>query len=50
MIHKQKGTNMASIKIHWSFWVICVVALIWNIMGEYELHHANESRYVGKLS
>ena len=24
---------MSEIKIHWSFWVICVVALIWNIMG-----------------
>ena len=24
---------MANIKIHWSFWVICVVALIWNVMG-----------------
>ena len=21
------------IKPHWSFWVICIVALIWNIMG-----------------
>jgi hypothetical protein len=21
------------IKPHWSFWVICVVALIWNVMG-----------------
>ncbi len=24
---------MAEIKVHWSFWVICVVALIWNVMG-----------------
>ncbi len=24
---------MAELKIHWSFWVICVIALIWNIMG-----------------
>ena len=24
---------MAEIKIHWSFWVICIVALIWNVMG-----------------
>jgi hypothetical protein len=24
---------MTEIKIHWSFWVICVVALIWNVMG-----------------
>lgn len=24
---------MAELKIHWSFWVICVVALIWNVMG-----------------
>ena len=24
---------MAETKIHWSFWVICVVALIWNLMG-----------------
>jgi hypothetical protein len=24
---------MSEIKIHWSFWVICVVALVWNIMG-----------------
>jgi len=21
------------IKPHWSFWVICIVALIWNVMG-----------------
>ena len=20
-------------KVHWSFWVICVVALLWNLMG-----------------
>ena len=25
--------NKTHIKPHWSFWVICVVALIWNIMG-----------------
>jgi len=24
---------MSELKIHWSFWVICVIALIWNIMG-----------------
>ena len=24
---------MSEIKIHWSFWVICVVALFWNVMG-----------------
>ena len=24
---------MTEIKAHWSFWVICVVALIWNVMG-----------------
>ncbi len=24
---------MSEIKIHWSFWVICIAALIWNIMG-----------------
>ena len=24
---------MAEIKIHWSFWLICIVALIWNGMG-----------------
>jgi len=24
---------MTNIKIHWSFWVVCVVALIWNVMG-----------------
>lgn len=24
---------MSEIKIHWSFWVICIVALIWNILG-----------------
>jgi len=24
---------MTDIKIHWSFWVICVIALIWNSMG-----------------
>lgn len=23
----------AHIKPHWSFWVICVIALIWNVMG-----------------
>ena len=22
-----------NIKPHWSFWVICVVALVWNVMG-----------------
>ena len=21
------------INIHWSFWVVCIVALIWNVMG-----------------
>ena len=25
--------NKTQISPHWSFWVICVVALIWNIMG-----------------
>lgn len=24
---------MTEIKIHWSFWLICIVALIWNLMG-----------------
>ena len=24
---------MSEIKIHWSFWVICIAALIWNLMG-----------------
>jgi len=24
---------MSEIKTHWSFWVICVVVLIWNVMG-----------------
>ena len=24
---------MHNIKVHWSFWVICTIALIWNIMG-----------------
>ena len=24
---------MHNIKAHWSFWVICTFALIWNIMG-----------------
>ena len=24
---------MTEMKIHWSFWVICVSALVWNIMG-----------------
>ena len=24
---------MSDIKIHWSFWLICLGALIWNIMG-----------------
>lgn len=24
---------MTKIKIHWSFWLICIVALIWNVMG-----------------
>jgi len=23
----------AHIKPHWSFWVICIVALVWNVMG-----------------
>ena len=25
--------NETHIKPHWSFWVICVIALIWNLMG-----------------
>jgi hypothetical protein len=25
--------NKPDVKPHWSFWVICVVALIWNGMG-----------------
>ena len=25
--------NEVQIKPHWSFWVICIVALIWNVMG-----------------
>ena len=24
---------MTGIKIHWSFWLICIAALIWNVMG-----------------
>lgn len=24
---------MSEIKIHWSFWVICIISLIWNVMG-----------------
>jgi len=24
---------MSAVKIHWSFWVICILALIWNVMG-----------------
>ena len=24
---------MTEIKIHWSFWLICIVAMIWNLMG-----------------
>lgn len=24
---------MTEIKIHWSFWLICIAALIWNVMG-----------------
>jgi len=24
---------MTQIKIHWSFWLVCVVALIWNLLG-----------------
>ena len=24
---------MTEINIHWSFWLICIVALIWNVMG-----------------
>jgi hypothetical protein len=31
--HYSKERNLSEIKVHWSFWVICVVALIWNIMG-----------------
>ncbi len=31
--HHLKGRDMPKIKIHWSFWVICVGALTWNIMG-----------------
>ena len=26
-------TSETHIKPHWSFWVICIVALIWNVMG-----------------
>lgn len=29
----QEGANMSEIKIHGSFWVICVVTLVWNVMG-----------------
>ena len=25
--------SKAQIRPHWSFWVICIVALIWNVMG-----------------
>ena len=25
--------NHAPVKPHWSFWVICVLALFWNVMG-----------------
>jgi len=25
--------NEVQIKPHWSFWVICIIALIWNVMG-----------------
>ena len=24
---------MSEVKVHWSFWVVCVAALIWNLMG-----------------
>ena len=24
---------MTKTKIHWSFWIICIVALLWNLMG-----------------
>lgn len=24
---------MSEIKIHWSFWLICIIALLWNFMG-----------------
>jgi len=24
---------MTEIKIHWSFWLICILALVWNMMG-----------------
>jgi len=24
---------MANIKVHWSFWVICIAALVWNLMS-----------------
>jgi hypothetical protein len=25
--------NKTHVKPHWSFWLICIVALIWNVMG-----------------
>ena len=25
--------NKSLVKPHWSFWVVCVIALIWNAMG-----------------
>lgn len=31
--HYIEARILTEIKIHWSFWAICVVALIWNIMG-----------------
>lgn len=27
------GINMAKEKFHWSFWIISIIALIWNVMG-----------------
>jgi len=25
--------NESQVKPHWSFWIVCLVALIWNVMG-----------------
>jgi len=38
------------IKPHWSFWVICIVALIWNIMGSINFIMQMNPEMVAKFS
>lgn len=38
------------IKPHWSFWVICIVALIWNFMGSINFVMQTNPRMVANFS